>query len=176
MRVRVTHWGLLSLTVLLFVISGCLFRGYTHQVPVDEALVSTPATGAGSISGEVRIKTPAGEVRTGADSTVYLVPATAYSTEWFEHYVVRREKIDGKDPRSFLSARAEYVDGEGHFKFSNIPAGGFYLTCRVHYQPRSLRIGRLTFGLGLQQSVDTYAQIDIGPSQNVEVLVTRPST
>jgi hypothetical protein len=177
MRVRVTHWGILSLAVLLLSITiGCMFRGHTPQVPIDDALASPPATGTGSIIGEVRIKTSAGEVRTGAESTIYLIPATAYTSEWFEHYVVKREKIDGKDPRSFLSTRAEHVDGQGRFEFSNIPAGAYYLTCRVYYKPPGLRIGRLSFGLGLLQSVDTYATIDIGPAQNVEVLVTRPTT
>lgn len=175
MRIRVTHCGLLSLA-LLFAIIGCMFRGYTPQAPIDETLTSPMQRGLSSVAGEVRIETSTGEVRSGADSTIYLVPATAYSTEWFEHYIVKREKIDGKDPRAFPSARAENVDGEGHFKFNNIPAGAYYLTCRVHYKPPGLRIGRLTFGLGLVESVDTYAKVDIGPAQNVEALVTRPTS
>ncbi len=97
---------------------------------------SPVVAGTATVEGKVSIISKYGEVQTGADSTVYLVPVTAYATEWFDHYVVQQQKIDGKDPRSFASAHAAVVDYDGHFEFQSIPPGAYYVTCNVHYPLR----------------------------------------
>jgi hypothetical protein len=171
---NVTRKQNLLIALVLLVLAGCMAHVYKHQAPPDEALdvpaVETPA----SITGEVSVRSRAGTMVKGSDSTIYLVPATAYSTEWFDHYVVKGDRIDGKDPRSFASARAALVDGEGHFEFQSIPAGAYYLVCNVHVERRGLRIGRLTFRLRSIDTISAYAAINVAPEQKVEVLVTRP--
>jgi hypothetical protein len=121
----------------------------------------------------VSITTKYGEVQTGGDSTVYLVPVTAYATEWFDRYVVQQQKIDGKDPRSFASAHAAVVDHDGHFEFQAIPPGAYYVTCNVHYPRRGLKMGRFNFSLRTVETVEAYAKIHVAAGGKAEVLVTR---
>jgi hypothetical protein len=172
---NVTRTHRLLIIFVLMVLAGCMSRVYKHQAPPDDALDLPAVAATASITGEVSVRSRMGEMVKGADSTIYLVPATAYSTEWFDHYVVKRDKVDGKDPRSFASARAALVDGEGHFEFQNIPAGAYYLISNVHLERRGLRIGRLTFRMRSIDTIAAYAAIDVAPEQKVEVLVTRPS-
>ena len=164
----------LLIPVMLFALAGCMHGGYKHEAPMDEGLSPPTGTALATIAGDVRIKSRAGELRTGSDTTVHLVPATPYSTEWFDRYVVKGDKIDGKDPRSFLSTRAALVDGEGHFEFRGLPAGAYYLVCNVHFQRPGLRMGRLTFRLRSIETVEAYASITVMPEEKVEVIVTRP--
>ena len=159
---------------MLIALVGCMHRSYKHEAPIDEGLSLPSGPALAAIAGDVRIKTRAGELRTGSDTTVYLVPATPYSTEWFQHYVVRGENIDGKDPRAFLSTRAALVDGEGHFEFQGVPAGAYYLVCNVHFERPGLRMGRLTFRLRAIETVKAYASINVMSAERVEVIVTRP--
>jgi hypothetical protein len=162
------------IALVLMVLAGCMSRVYKHQAPPDEA-VGVPAVGTpSSIIGEVSVRNRTGEVVKGSDATIYLVPATAYSTEWFDHYVVKRNSIDGEDPRSFLTTRAALVDGEGHFEFRSVPAGAYYLVCNVHIERLGLRVGRLTFRLRSIDTIVAYAAVDMAPEQKIEVLVTRP--
>jgi hypothetical protein len=164
----------LLIPVILIALAGCMHRGYKHEAPVDEELNLPTGTAPATIAGDVRVKTRAGELRTASDATVYLVPATPYSTEWFQHYVVKGDKIDGKDPRSFLSTRAALVDSEGHFEFRSVPAGTYYLVCNVHFERPGLRMGRLTFRLRSIETVEAYASINVMPEEKVEVILTRP--
>jgi hypothetical protein len=162
----------LLMPVMLIALVGCMHGGYKHEAPIDEG--ASPPTGAALVAGDVRIKTRAGEVRKGSDATVYLVPATPYSTEWFDRSVVNGDKIDGKDPRSFLSTRAALVDDEGRFEFRGVSAGAYYLVCKVHYERPGFRMGRLTFRMRSIETVEAYASIDVMPEEKVEVIVTRP--
>lgn len=172
----VKYLKLLSLAVIPVLLLGCMSRTYQHHVPSNEAPDSPAVTAAvpAIIVGEVTIKTRAGEVRSGADSTIFLIPATAYATEWFDHYVVNGEKIDGTDPRSLPSARATPVDRDGRFEFRNVPAGAYYLTCSVHYRRPEFRIIGINIGYRTLVDVETYASVNVGPGQKVDVVVTRP--
>jgi hypothetical protein len=175
MTLSLKHLGLLSLAVILGMLCGCWSRTYQLQVPIEEGPPSSVAAAApATIAGEVTIKTRTGEVRSGADSTIYLIPATAYASEWFAHYVVNGEKIEGTDPRSFPSARAGPVDREGRFEFRHVPSGAYYLTCNVHYRRPMFRIGPFNFGPRTLENVETYANISIEAEQKIDIKVTRP--
>jgi hypothetical protein len=175
MSLSLKYLGSLSLAVILGVVCGCWSRTYQLHAPIEEGpRSSVTAAAPATIAGEVTIKTRAGEVRSGADSTIYLIPATAYASEWFAHYVVNGEKIEGTDPRSFPSARAGPVDREGRFEFRHVPAGAYYLTCNVHYRRSMFRIGRFNFGPRTLESVETYADVSIGAEQKIDIKVTRP--
>jgi hypothetical protein len=163
-------WSLLFLLALL---GGCTSKTYKHEASVGEASTSSVVAETATIEGKVSITTKYGEVQTGGDSTVYLVPVTAYATEWFDRYVVQQQKIDGKDPRSFASAHAAVVDHDGHFEFQAIPPGAYYVTCNVHYPRRGLKMGRFNFSLRTVETVEAYAKIHVAAGGKAEVLVTR---
>ena len=48
-------------------------------------------TGSGRIKGSAFLKTRSGDVKLGAGNKVYLMPATAYTDEWFTKSVVDGE-------------------------------------------------------------------------------------
>ena len=175
MSLSLKYPGLLSLALILGVLPGCGSPTYQLHAPIEEGRRSSVTAAApATIAGEVTIKTRTGEVRSGADSTIYLIPATAYASEWFAHHVVSGEKIEGTDPRSFPSARAGPVDREGRFEFKHVPAGAYYLTCSVHYRRAMFRIGRFNFGPRMLENVEAYANVNIEEEQKIDIKVTRP--
>lgn len=165
---------LLSFAVIPALLLGCMFRTYQHHVPIDEGPSAVVSTGGATVTGEVTIKAGGGEARSGSDSTIYLIPATAYATEWFDHYVVKGEKVDGMDPRSFPSARAAPVDREGRFEFRNVSAGAYYLTCNVHYRRPGFRLGSFNFGFRTLKNVQAYANVNVDAGRKSDIAVTRP--
>jgi hypothetical protein len=173
MRNGIIFLRLWCLVFVLAVGGGCMSKGHKHVSALDETLNSPSVTGTARIEGNVRLTNKYGEVHTGSDSTIYLVPVTPYATEWFDHYIVQKQKIDGKDPRSFASAHAVVVDHDGHFEFQAVPPGAYYVSCNVHYPHRGLKIGRFSFSLHTVESVETYAKIHVAAGEKAQVLVTR---
>ena len=160
--------------ILLAAFPGCMSPTYEHKASPSPGQVFSTDPGGANISGEVSVTTKTGEIRKAADTTVYLIPLTDYSKEWFDHYIVRGEKMSGKDPRSFASTRAASVDTEGRFQFRQVPGGRYYLTCTVQYQRSNFRLGRLNFGMRSIERVEAYAELKLESGQTAEVPVTRP--
>ena len=174
MRDRAILLGLCRLVVILAFVGGCTAKiAKLTPASADETVTAPVVTETATIEGKVRIISRYGDMHTGADSTVYLVPVTAYATEWFDRYIVQQQKIDGKDPRSFASAHATVVDYDGHFEFPAVPPGAYYVTCNVHYPHRGLKMGRFHFTLRTVETVEAYAKTHVGADQKTEVLVTR---
>ena len=57
------------------------------------------------IKGEAVATRKDGKTIKAAGEFVYLIPATAYSREWFEHAILAGHKIEGIDPRSLRITR-----------------------------------------------------------------------
>jgi hypothetical protein len=164
---------LCTLLLILAVVGGCTKVHKPIPASVDEMIPSAVVAETATIEGKVHVISRYGEMHTGADSTVYLVPVTAYATEWFDRYIVQQQKFDGKDPRSFPSAHATVVDFDGHFEFQTVPPGAYYVICNVHYPHRGLKIGRFHFSLRTVETVEAYAKTHVAADQKAEVLVTR---
>lgn len=152
------------------------FYRYAHKSLLNEQDTATSREeGTATISGEVSINLRDGKIAHGAESLIYLIPVSAYTTEWFEHYLVRSHKIIGLDPRAFWVTRATVVGSEGRFQFSNIPAGNYYLSCTVTpvlspYQFLWATIPRPS----IDYSVKAYATVTVGAGERIKVSVTRP--
>jgi hypothetical protein len=162
---------IIILPVILAAFAGC---AYHLKTPVNESQVFSSDPAGANISGEVFVKIKTGEIRKASDATIYLIPVTDYSREWFDHHIVHSQTVTGKDPRSFPSVRAASVDTEGHFLFQHIPAGSYYLTCTVQYQRSNFRLGRMNFGLRTPERSEAYAEITVAPGQKADIIVTRP--
>lgn len=165
------RFHIIILAAILASFAGC---AYHLKTPVPESAVFSSDPAGANISGEVFVKIKTGEIRKASDATIYLIPMTDYSREWFEHHIVHSEKVTGKDPRSFPSVRAASVDTEGQFQFQHIPAGSYYLTCTVQYQRSNMRLGRINFGLRTLERSEAYAELTVAPGQNSNIIVTRP--
>ncbi len=143
---------------------------YQRQaVFVEEEYRLYAESGTGSISGQAFFKTAGGDVKYGAGDEIYLNPVTTYSTEWFKNHVVAERLISPSDPRALQYMRHTTADGEGRFKFEKLPAGGYYLMCRIVWQYAGGYRGSLLSTGGL-----AYGQTKIGNGEQVtNVIVTR---
>ena len=165
----------IALVVCAELLSCCMSFSYSHKVPLNEAdYAPYLSQGTATIAGEVTAKMRAGDISNGAESFVYLVPVTPYSTEWFEHAMVSSHSISGTDPRSLRAARSTVVGADGRFQFSNLPAGDYYLSCTITRSIPPLRIGRFRLVSPSTDRVDTYARVTVQAGAQAQVRVTRP--
>jgi hypothetical protein len=165
----------IALALCAELLGGCMPFHYSHTVPLSEAdYAPYLSAGTATITGTVSAKMRAGDISNGAESFVYLVPVTPYSTEWFEHAMVSSHNISGTDPRSLRAARSTVVGPDGRFQFSNLPAGDYYLSCTITRSIPPFRIGRFRLGNSSIERVDTYARVTVRPGEQAQVIVTRP--
>lgn len=165
----------IALAVCAELLGGCVLLSDSHKVPLNEAdYAPYLREGTAIIAGAVLIKMRAGDINNGAESFVYLVPVTPYSTEWFEHAMVSGRSISGTDPRSLRAARSTIVGPDGRFQFSNLPAGDYYLSCTVTRSIPPFRIGKFRLISPSTERVDTYARVTVQAGELAQAIVTRP--
>jgi hypothetical protein len=161
--------------VCVELLGGCMSFNYSHKVPLNEAdYAPYLSAGTATIAGEVSATMQAGDISNGAESFVYLVPVTPYSTEWFEHAMISSHSISGTDPRSLRAARSTVVGPNGRFQFSNLPAGDYYLSCTITRSIPPFRILQFRLVSPSTERVDTYARVTVQPGEQAQVIVTRP--
>jgi hypothetical protein len=90
--------------------------------------------GTGSVTGQAFLRTRSGDVKFGAGNVVHLVPATSYSDEWFEREVRGGEVLEEEDARAAHYHWTSRADGFGGFQFDDLPAGNYYLACRITWE------------------------------------------
>jgi hypothetical protein len=66
-------------------------------------------------------------------AVVKLVPANAYTDEIVTRRYFNRVKLEQADPRYAKYVRRTHPDDDGHFVFSNLPAGSYYVSCHLHW-------------------------------------------
>ena len=165
----------IALAMCVELLGGCTSFSDSHKVPLNEAdYAPYLSTGTATIAGEVSVMMRAGDISNGAESFVYLVPVTPYSTEWFEQAMINSRSISGTDPRSLRVARSTVVGPDGRFQFSNLPAGDYYLSCTITRSIPPFRIWWFKLISPSTERVDTYARVTVQPGERAQVIVTRP--
>jgi len=165
----------LQAVLLAGLLGGCSFGAVEHRVPLNEAdFAPYLQDGTATIVGETSVRMQAGDVSTGAESFVYLVPVTPYSTEWFEHAIVRGQQIRGHDPRSLRVTRVTVVGADGRFEFRNLPSGDYYLNCAVTRAIQPFRLGPMRLASPSTERVEAYARVTLKEGEEARVTVTRP--
>ena len=91
-------------------------------------------TGTGIVTGQVFLRTRIGEVRYGAGSEVMLNPVTSYSRFWYETGYQGSRNLAPPDIRQDKYIITTQADGNGNFRFENVPPGDYYLTSDVIWQ------------------------------------------
>lgn len=105
-----------------------------REVAFDPAEYARYAgTGPGIIEGQAFLVTAGGDVKYGAGREVWINPVTKYSTEWFKRAVIGRERLAAADP-AVPEARKAVADGEGRFRFTDLPLGDYYIACYIDWQ------------------------------------------
>jgi hypothetical protein len=169
------HVAVIALTFVAF---GCI----PPQPPVryvstfnDTEYQRYAGPGTGNISGVAFLKTRGGEVKVGAGSTVTLDPATTYAREWFtkEGSAWRTHNNVPPDPRFVQFRRTTVCDHHGRFKFTNLPAGRYYVRSTVTWETPVVHVGLL----GSVTTMDTQggvvsSEVDVADGATQEVVLT----
>ncbi len=106
--------------------------------------------GNGAIEGTAYLVMPNGSRRYCTNGLVFMNPVTTLSTEWYERNVIAREELEPIPPTGYHWIAPS--DGEGRFRFVDLPSGDYYLGCRV-LPEEGFAHGRVTVGDGETASV-----------------------
>jgi hypothetical protein len=119
-----------AIAFIVLLLFGCV-APVAQTVPFDDAPFQPyVGTGTSTITGSAFMKTQGGDVKVGAGDTVELVPSTPYTAERYE--IARRGMpVVPRDPRLAKYVRTTLADAQGNFEFKNIPAGAYFLLCRI---------------------------------------------
>ena len=121
---------------LALVLAGCAGMQPIERPPFPVAeYEALPREGTGVVTGQVFLRTMVGEVRYGAGSQVDLNPVTSYSTFWYHNdYSTGGRNLSPPDTRQDAYIITVQADGEGRFRFENVPPGDYYLTSSVFWR------------------------------------------
>jgi len=105
------------------------------RIPFPAAeYAALPTQGTGSLTGQVFMKTIGGDVKYGAGSSVYLLPATSYSSQWYTENYLGGKPLSTPDSRAEQGQLVTQADGTGYFTFNDVPPGKYYLSSTVTWQ------------------------------------------
>lgn len=164
----------LSVCALTASLLGAGCAPVPHQVPFNEsAFAGYGGSGSGTISGQVvTVLTDRSERVAYTNATVKLMPANDYTAEIVTRRFHYRHKMEPADPRFAKYVRRVHpYDNDGHFTFTRVPAGTYYVSCHISWSdPTSY-----TQDDGTIQSYDidedqwVWAKISVGSGQSVRV-------
>lgn len=127
---------IVAITIAASAMVGCVSQSPPQPrmvFPVAE-YAALPAQGTGIVEGQVFMKTVGGDVKYGAGSEVTLNPITSYSEQWYNSIYNLRKDLQPGDQRQNAFIKTTRADGSGNFKFSDVPAGKYFLTSQVRWQ------------------------------------------
>ena len=118
-------------------------------------------TGSSVIEGQVVLRLPSGEELYGGNCQVRLLPESTATTQYMNSVVLPGAV---SPPRKELETVSwiSIADSEGRFRFTELPAGSYYVTCPIAW----IQDGKTRQGIA-------YAQAEVGEGATVSVTVTR---
>lgn len=132
--------------------------------PVSE-YEALPRAGTGVVEGQVFMKTVGGDVKYGAGSEVLLNPVTSYSEEWYRATFIQNVPLSPADTRQDQYIRTTQADGNGNFRFADVPPGEYYVLSDVYWQAPT------QFGMSTQGGL-VAKRISVENDQTARVIVT----
>jgi hypothetical protein len=112
----------------------CSCAPQARLVPYSEAaLIPYRGTGSGTVAGRaftiLRDKT----VQVAANSTLGLMPDTAYTEEIEDRVFTKGQKLVPPDSRFTKYVRFTTTDGDGNFTFNHVKAGDYFVFCDLAF-------------------------------------------
>lgn len=101
-------------------------------------------SGNNTVTGQAFLRTVGGEIRTAAGYTILLVPFTSYSQQYWDVMVKGKKRLEPipEEARKIIfseSVSSEKIcDGDGRFKFENVPDGEYYLSTIIVWGGESI--------------------------------------
>jgi hypothetical protein len=121
---------------LAAILSLCGCAPQPRQVPFNEtAFVPYARSGSATIKGTAFtvLKDNKHERVAGSGATVKLVPANAFTDEIMNRRYYDRVKLEPADPRYAKYVRRTHPDEDGHFIFTHLPPGEYYVSCHLRW-------------------------------------------
>lgn len=160
---------------LVVILAGCAVpqkqedRGpYERRQEFSEE-ENKPYMGEGDsvVAGQVFLRTVGGDVKVGAGSAVTLAPTTKYFVDNKNAFLQGRP-VSNTDQRANDLLRTTTADGEGRFKFKQIPAGRYFLMSSVYWQAPT----------GYRSSLERHGSrildvVDVEEGENLSVSLTK---
>jgi hypothetical protein len=124
-------------------------------------------SGTSTISGRAFVTTAQVDDVPGNDVEVQLIPSTAYTIARFTNRKSGQD-LGPLDARLAPYIRTTMTDTGGRFRFDNVPAGDYYVSCSVVWQelPEYSATGKVT------KSRTLLAPTSVGAGQSSEVELT----
>jgi hypothetical protein len=106
-----------------------------HRVEFKESdFANFAVTGSGTVRGKAfRIRSDSSTVVETGGTVVRLIPANAYTNEIVERKYTNREWLTRADARLAKYVREVETDDHGHFAFTQVPPGNYYVSCHVQW-------------------------------------------
>ena len=153
----------LSVIFFVFLLTGCVMPPPQVDVQAkfdEEEIKRYSEPGTSGVKGQAFLRQQGGGVVTCAGSEVFLVPATPYYRQTFEH--VRA----GRNPQLGLATIGRYskkgrCDAQGNFAFANVRDGPWFVLTRVQWV-----VGNNAQGGALMQ------EVAVPNGQTIQVLLT----
>jgi len=147
--------GLAALT------DGCSKR--TQETINQREYAQYRGHGSATVEGQVTLTLPSGTELVGSACQVRLTPITSDSTRYIQENVMRGGTKPWKGDADSVWWLAQ-ADQEGRFKFLEVPAGSYYVTCPVAWRdPTS----------GEARSRILWAEATAAPDETTTVSVSR---
>jgi len=89
--------------------------------------------GTGIVEGQAFARTKGGDVKYAAGSQVILTPATAHGVDWAKR-CYQQDRWQALDPNAKRFTRATTADGEGRFRFTELPDGDYVIVTSVFWE------------------------------------------
>lgn len=153
-------WTVLAVTLLLPALVACSSR---EQETINRReYAAYRGKGTARITGQVSLTLGSGQVLYGSACQVRLTPVTTESTSFMNDVVKAggTKEWKNKPDAVWWLARA---DDEGRFRFDDVPAGSYYVTCPVAWRDSA----------GFAQQRILWAETTVGPGETAQVSVSR---
>jgi len=164
------HLICVLLAFMMTAATGCMAPPLPRKTPFDPSEYAwSTRSGTGSLTGQAFVTTVGGDVKYAAGKTISLNPVTSYSTEWYNRRILNNENLEVADPRATELTRSAMADGEGRFKFKDLPAGDYYVTVYIGWMVPWYGYG--SSGMS-QTGACAHAKVTIREGQTTEVIAT----
>jgi hypothetical protein len=166
---------LAMVSVAAFSLWGCVeTRVPTRKVPFDEtAFVPYARSGTARIKGTAYTLMQYDRRQTATSKSVILLePANDYTDEIIKRRYNNRGSDEPADASYAKYIRRAKPDDSGHFVFSNLPAGSYYVSCHMRWQNPSHYTdanGVLQTAPGQNLDQWIYAKVSVASGQTADV-------
>lgn len=92
-----------------------------------------PSSGTATVMGQAFVAGADGIQHYPQNEHARLNPVTSYSRQWYEVNYLAKKNIADADPRYLEYVYKVEFDGQGRFRFHNIPAGDYYISAPIFW-------------------------------------------